>query len=53
MMGVGTIEIRVFRESYGKPSGDIETSSDGFLTKNGENVSEAVLKGTSKSHGTT
>lgn len=51
-MPVGTIEVRVFRESYGKPAGDIKTSSEGFLSKKGENVTEKALKGISTSHGT-
>ncbi|TAQ83913.1 hypothetical protein B7494_g7759 [Chlorociboria aeruginascens] len=42
---VGTIEIRLYRENYGKKGGDTEATSKGFLNSKGEIVPEASLKG--------
>jgi len=53
MSKVGKIEIKVYREMYGKQGGDAETTSTGFLGREEAEVPEKVLKGQAKSHGTT
>lgn len=52
MQKVGTIEIRVFSENYGKRGGDMDTASEGFLESNDETIPEKALKGQAKSHST-
>ena len=49
-MDVGSIEIKVFRENYGKASGDIITSTKDYVKLNIK-ITEKALKGSSKSHG--
>jgi hypothetical protein len=50
---VGTIEIRVFRQNYGRPGGDtaLFSNKEGFLGKGGVLAPEKALKGETKSHG--
>lgn len=52
MQKVGTIEIKVFSENYGKQGGDMNATSEGFLESDDETIPEKALKGQAKSHGT-
>ena len=50
---VGTIEIRVFRQNYGRVGGDtaLFSNKEGFLGKGGVLAPEKALKGETKTHG--
>ncbi|ESZ92159.1 hypothetical protein SBOR_7454 [Sclerotinia borealis F-4128] len=53
MSKFGEIEIKVFRTTYGKKSGDVNNSKKGFMNDNSKEVPEKALKGPeAKSHGT-
>lgn len=51
LLPVGTIEIKVYRESYGKQGGETPGTTIGFHNRN-EVIPEKALKGEAKSHGT-
>jgi hypothetical protein len=51
LLPVGTIEIKVYREDYGKQGGPTPGTTKGFQRPN-EVVPEKALKGDAKSHGT-
>lgn len=48
---MGLIEVRVFREMYGRKGGATTASSNGFI-RNSIEVPEKSIKGEAKSHGT-
>ena len=51
LLPVGTIEIKVYRENYGKKGGETPGTTRGFHKQN-EVIPEKALKGEAKSHGT-
>lgn len=52
LLPVGTIEIKVYRENYGKQGGETPGTTKGFRIGN-EVFPEKAMKGDAKSHGTT
>ncbi len=52
MRKVGTIEIKVYAENYGKKAGDADDTTGDFLDEEEDEIPEKAMKGDAKDHGT-